>query len=222
MLVFSLVSCGAVSKSDHENDVSSSETSSENLDDNSSGTVFEESMGESSGAEESSNILNDGSSKVQTEPSTDSSKQESSNVSNEESKKSEDKASSNSSGNSSSSSANSSEIRFDGAQFVKELRVSQYVQSVTSKDIWNQVKYEASQQGMELSLDSRSGSVVYKYRYYEEVVDNAVEILNKNLEDTKEILKATADTIRKEEPSVDNVIWEYYDMNGVLLASITL
>ncbi len=100
-----------------------------------------------------------------------------------------------------------------------EVLVQAYVELAQTTDEWKQAEETSKNAGMDLAVEARGTNLVYMYTFTVELEDNAAELLKTSLEESAESLKASAETIRGEQSAIDKVIWEYYDMEGNLLAS---
>ncbi len=98
--------------------------------------------------------------------------------------------------------------------------IEQYIAVVTKREDFKNVLESTKASGMDLKLEAKGNNLVYVYTYNISVEDNATELLEQSLEASDASFKLSADSIRKENPDIDKVIWSYYDMDGNLLAYI--
>ncbi|MBQ8164310.1 MAG: DUF4854 domain-containing protein [Clostridia bacterium] len=93
------------------------------------------------------------------------------------------------------------------------MTVQEYVDS--AKDLVS----KQSSSVFNVSIEAEGNNLVYNYNYLVETADNAKEAMDAQIENSKDIFTASANSIRKECAAVEKVIFRYFDINGELIGS---
>lgn len=97
--------------------------------------------------------------------------------------------------------------------------IEEYIKASTSTEEFKKVLEHQKSIGLTLTVEADGDDMVYKYQYTVEVTDDAAQLLQESFEQNEDRLAQTADIIRIEAPCIDEVVWEYYSIDGELLAS---
>lgn len=76
------------------------------------------------------------------------------------------------------------------------------------------------QKGIALEVIARGESLVYKSMFIEDIAENAAQIVEAQVTAAAPSLKISAEEVKKDEPAVKNVTYEFYDKNSALLYTI--
>ncbi len=72
---------------------------------------------------------------------------------------------------------------------------------------------------MDIDVEVRGNSIVYKYTYLIDVDANTKELLQESLAAQKETIDAVLVEARKDVPELESMIYEYYAKDGKLIVS---
>lgn len=76
------------------------------------------------------------------------------------------------------------------------------------------------QKGIALEVIARGEALVYKSMFIEDIAENAAQIIEAQVTAAAPSLKISADEVKKDEPAVKAVTYEFYDKNSALLYTI--
>ena len=77
-----------------------------------------------------------------------------------------------------------------------------------------------AQKGIALEVNARGESLVYKSMFIGDTPENASQIIETQVTAAAPSLKISADEVKKDEPAVKTVTYEFYDKNSALLFTI--
>lgn len=93
-------------------------------------------------------------------------------------------------------------------------------QVMQTQEMQDSIEY-CKANNMDHQLEARKDTLVYKYTYTVAVSASAKELLNAQYDSLKDVLASLAEVVKKEEPAIKTVIWEYWSIDGELLASFS-
>lgn len=93
-------------------------------------------------------------------------------------------------------------------------------QLMQTQEMRDSIEY-CTRNNMEHHLEARKDTLVYKYTYTVAVPANAKDLLHTQYSSFKDVLAPLAEVVKKEEPAIKTVIWEYYSIDGALIASFS-
>lgn len=102
-----------------------------------------------------------------------------------------------------------------GSSVNNKLSVADYVKQTKS------AVEKQSSDTFTIELCAEGNNIVYKYTYKVPVADNAKDLLDNQIAQIESTTQSAVNIMKKECSALENVVYEYYTMNGKLIATYT-